>query len=122
MDQGRIARTILTIASLLRTRWEQAQREGRVVVRNLITGAILIVVAGALVALAVPLAMVAGILLLAKVVPVWAAVGLVLAAILLLAGVLLLVARRKLRARRFAVVEDLRKDVATIRKTLGRET
>ncbi len=122
MDQGRIARIILTIASLLRTRWEQAQREGRVVVRNLITGAILIVVAGVLVALAVPLAAAAGILLLAEVVPAWAAVGLVLAAILLLAGVLALVARRKLRARRFAVVEDLRKDVATIRKTLGRET
>lgn len=122
MDQGRIARTILTIASLLRTRWDQAQREGRVVVRNLITGAILIVVAGVLVALAVPLAVAAGILLLAEAVPAWAAVGLVLAAILLLAGVLLLVARRKLRARRFAVVEDLRKDVATIRKTLGRET
>lgn len=122
MDQGRIARIILTIASLLRTRWEQAQREGRVVVRNLITGAILIVVAGMLVALAVPLAAAAGILLLAEVVPAWAAVGLVLATILLLAGVLLLVARRKVRARRFAVVEDLRKDVTTIRKTLGRET
>ncbi len=122
MEQGRIARTILTIASLLRTRWEQAQREGRVVVRSLITGAILIVVAGVLVALAVPLAAVAGILLLAEAVPAWAAVGLVLAGILFLAGVLLLVARRKLRARRFAVVEDLRKDVATIRKTLGRET
>ena len=122
MEQGRIARTILTIASLLRTRWEQAQREGRVVVRDFITGAILIVVAGVLVALAVPLVAVAGILLLAEVLPPSAAVGLVLASLLLLAGALLLVARRKLRRKRFTVVEDLRNDVATIRKTLGRET
>lgn len=117
----RIGRLMQKLAELLRTRWEQAQREGRAVVRDLVTGVVLIVVAVVLVALAVPLAVVTVILVLAEVVPAWSAVGLVFAVMLLLAGALLLVARSKLRRKRFKIVQDLREDAAVIQKTLRRE-
>lgn len=112
----RSGRVIQNIASLLRERWEQAQREGRAFARDLLTAVILILVAIVLVLLAGPLAVVAIILALAEVFPAWAAVALVLAAMLLVAAGLLLVAKLKLRGRRFKVVQDLRSDLATIRR------
>lgn len=117
----RARRLIQNVAALLRTRWLQAQREGRAFARDIVTSAVLVVVAIVLVVMAVPLAVVTLILLLAQVVPAWAAVGLVLAAVLVAVGLLLFLARLKFR-RRFQVVQDLRSDVAMIRKSVGRDT
>lgn len=109
------------IVALFRARLEQAQQEGRGVVRGFLTGVVLIVVAIVLLALSVPLAVVTIILLLAEVMPPWGATGIVLAAILVVAGVLLLVARSKLRRRGFQVVRDLGQDLITMRESLRRE-
>jgi hypothetical protein len=117
----RVNRILQNIVALIRARWEQAQREGRAAVRDVITGAVLIVVAIVLLALSVPLAVVTVILLLAEVLPPWAATGIVLAAIMAVAGVLALVARGKFRRRGFQVVRDLRQDFTAMRESLTRE-
>lgn len=119
--ETRVNRILKNIVALARARWEQAQREGRAVVRDLITGAVLIVVAIVLLALSVPLAVVTIILLLAEVMPAWGATGIVFAAMLVVAGLLVLVARSKLRRRGFQVVRDLGQDFITMRESLRRE-
>lgn len=119
--ETRVNRILKNIVALVRARWEQAQREGRAVVRDLITGAVLIVVAIVLLALSVPLAVVTIILLLAEVMPAWGATGVVFAAMLVVAGLLVLVARSKLRRRGFQVVRDLGQDFITMRESLRRE-
>lgn len=118
----RVNRLLQNIVSLLRARFEQAQREGKSAVRDMLTGAVLVVVAIVLLALSVPLAVVTVILLLAEVVPPWGAAGIVLAAILVVAGVLALIARSKFRRRGFQAVRDLGQDFITIREALRRET
>lgn len=117
----RVNRILHNIVALFRARLEQAQKEGRGVVRGLLTGVVLIVVAIVLLALSVPLAVVTIILLLAEVVPPWGATGIVLAAILVVAGVLLLVARGKFRRRGFQAARDLGQDFITMRESLRRE-
>lgn len=119
--ETRVNRILKNIVALARARWEQAQREGRAVVRDLITGAVLIVVAIVLLALSVPLAVVTIILLLAEVMPAWGATGIVFAAMLVVAGLLVLVARSKFRRRGFQVVRDLGQDFSTMRESLRRE-
>jgi len=119
--ETRVNRILKNIVALARARWEQAQREGRAVVRDLITGAVLIVVAIVLLALSVPLAVVTIILLLAEVMPAWGATGIVVAAMLVVAGLLVLVARSKFRRRGFQVVRDLGRDFITMRESLRRE-
>jgi hypothetical protein len=119
--ETRVNRILKNIVALARARWEQAQREGRAVVRDLITGAVLIVVAIVLLALSVPLAVVTIILLLAEVMPAWGATGIVFAAMLVVAGLLVLVARSKFRRRGFQVVRDLGQDFTTMRESLRRE-
>jgi len=119
--ETRVNRILKNIVALARARWEQAQREGRAVVRDLITGAVLIVVAIVLLALSVPLAVVTIILLLAEVMPAWGATGIVFAAMLVVAGLLVLVARSKFRRRGFQVVRDLGQDFITMRESLRRE-
>lgn len=119
--ETRVNRILKNIVALVRARWEQAQREGRAVVRDLITGAVLIVVAIVLLALSVPLAVVTIILLLAEVMPAWGATGIVFAAMLVVAGLLVLVARSKFRRRGFQVVRDLGQDFITMRESLRRE-
>lgn len=119
--ETRVNRILKNIVALARARWEQAQREGRAVVRDLITGAVLIVVAIVLLALSVPLAVVTIILLLAEVMPAWGATGTVVAAMLVVAGLLVLVARSKFRRRGFQVVRDLGRDFITMRESLRRE-
>lgn len=119
--ETRVNRILKNIVALARARWEQAQREGRAVVRDLITGAVLIVVAIVLLALSVPLAVVTIILLLAEVMPAWGATGIVFAAMLVVAGLLVLVARSKFRRRGFQVVRDLGRDFTTMRESLRRE-
>ncbi|MGH2426040.1 MAG: phage holin family protein [bacterium] len=119
--ETRVNRILKNIVALARARWEQAQREGRAVVRDLITGAVLIVVAIVLLALSVPLAVVTIILLLAEVMPAWGATGIVFAAMLVVAGLLVLVARSKFRRRGFQVVRDLGRDFITMRESLRRE-
>ncbi|MGH2427240.1 MAG: phage holin family protein [bacterium] len=119
--ETRVNRILKNIVALARARWEQAQREGRAVVRDLITGAVLIVVAIVLLALSVPLAVVTIILLLAEVMPAWGATGIVVAAMLVVAGLLVLVARSKFRRRGFQVVRDLGQDFTTMRESLRRE-
>lgn len=119
--ETRVNRILKNIVALARARWEQAQREGRAVVRDLITGAVLIVVAIVLLALSVPLAVVTIILLLAEVMPAWGATGIVFAAMLVVAGLLVLVARSKFRRRGFQVVRDLGQDFITMRESLKRE-
>lgn len=117
----RVNRILQNIVSLLRARFEQAQLEGKAAVRDILMGAVLVVVAIVLLALSVPLAVVTVILLLAEVMPPWGAAGIVLAAILIVAGVLALIARSKFRRRGFEAVRDLRQDFVTIRETLRRE-
>ena len=119
--ETRVNRILKNIVALARARWEQAQREGRAVVRDLITGAVLIVVAIVLLALSVPLAVVTIILLLAEVMPAWGATGIVFAAMLVVAGLLVLVARSKFRRRGFQVVRDLGRDFITMGESLKRE-
>lgn len=119
--ETRVNRILNNIVALARARWEQAQREGRAVVRDLITGAVLIVVAIVLLALSVPLAVVTIILLLAEVMPAWGATGIVFAAMLVVAGLLVLVARSKFRRRGFQLVRDLGQDFITMRESLRRE-
>ena len=119
--ETRVNRILKNIVALARARWEQAQREGRAVVRDLITGAVLIVVAIVLLALSVPLAVMTIILLLAEVMPAWGATGIVFAAMLVVAGLLVLVARSKFRRRGFQVVRDLGQDFITMRESLRRE-
>ena len=119
--ETRVNRILKNIVALARARWEQAQREGRAVVRDLITGAVLIVVAIVLLALSVPLAVVTIILLLAEVMLAWGATGIVFAAMLVVAGLLVLVARSKFRRRGFQVVRDLGQDFITMRESLRRE-
>lgn len=119
--ETRVNRILKNIVALARARWEQAQREGRAVVRDLITGAVLIVVAIVLLALSVPLAVVTIILLLAEVMPAWGATGIVFAAMLVVAGLLVLVARSKFRRRGFQLVRDLGQDFITMRESLRRE-
>lgn len=117
----RVNRILHNIVALVRARLEQAQREGQAVVRGLITGAVLVVVAIVLLALSVPLAVVTVILLLAEVMPPWGATGIVFAAMLAVAGVLLLVARSKFRRKGFQVIRDLGQDFITMRESLTRE-
>lgn len=117
----RVNRILKNIVALVRARLEQAQREGQAVVRDLITGAVLVVVAIVLLALSVPLAVVTIILLLAEVMPPWGATGIVFAAMLVVAGVLVLIARSKFRRRGFQVVRDLGQDFITMRESLKRE-
>lgn len=119
--ETRVNRILKNVVALARARWEQAQREGRAVVRDLITGAVLIVVAIVLLALSVPLAVVTIILLLAEVMPAWGATGIVFAAMLVVAGLLVLVARSKFRRRGFQVVRDLGQDFITMGESLKRE-
>lgn len=117
----RLNRILQNVVALILARWEQAQREGRAAVREVITGVVVVVVAIVLLALSVPLAVVTVILLLAEVLPPWAATGIVFAAIIAVAGVLLLVARSKFRRRGFQVVRDLRRDFTAMRESLTRE-
>lgn len=119
--ETRVNRILKNVVALARARWEQAQREGQAVVRDLITGAVLVVVAIVLLALSVPLAVVTIILLLAEVMPPWGATGIVFAAMLVVAGVLVLIARSKFRRRGFQVVRDLGQDFITMRESLKRE-
>lgn len=115
---ARLARLVQNILALLQARLDLARQEARGAVRDLVTGAVLLLIALVLAVLAVPLAVATAVLLLALVVPAWAAAGLVLLAILVGAGILALLARLRLRRPRVTLLRGLREDWQMIRTFL----
>lgn len=118
----RVRRLLENLVALLRARLEQAQQEGRALVRDVITGVLLILAALLLLVLVLPIAVVTVILALAEVLPAWAATGLVLLAMVLAAAGLFLTARARFRRRRLQFWRGLREDAQMVRRLLeGKE-
>jgi protein-S-isoprenylcysteine O-methyltransferase Ste14 len=115
----RVARAWEYAVSLVGLRLRQAQGDVRAAERSVLMGVMFGVIAFVLFLLALPLIVTAVILALATVVPPWLAVLIVLLVMLALVAGLLLMARLRLRWQGISIVQDLRADWEAVRQKVG---
>jgi hypothetical protein len=115
----RVARAWEYAVSLVGLRLRQAQGDVRAAGRSVLMGVMFGVIAFVLFLLALPLIVTAVILALATVVPPWLAVLIVLLVMLALVAGLLLMARLRLRWQGISIVQDLRADWEAVRQKVG---
>ncbi|GEM_PF-939761 len=100
-------------------RMRQAQATVRTAVREILLGAAMLIAAAAIGGLAVGLALAAGVLALALVVPAWAAALIACGVLLLTAVILGIMGMRRIRTRRLAALrQTLREDLARVRDAI----
>jgi hypothetical protein len=115
----RAARVWAYALSLLQLRFRQAQGDARAAARTLLMGVVFGAIALVLFLLALPLLVTVLILALATVVPAWLAALIVLVAMLAVVAGLLVLARVRFRWRGISLVQDLRADWEAVRQKVG---
>jgi len=115
----RMARLWEYLRALLQLRLGQAQGDVRSTARRMVMGLVFGASAVVLLLLTLPLLVTVLILTLATVMPAWLAVLVVLAVLLAVVGGLLIMARARLRWPGISVVQDLRADWEAIRQKVG---
>jgi protein-S-isoprenylcysteine O-methyltransferase Ste14 len=115
----RVARAWEYAVSLLQLRLRQAQGDARAAARRLLMGVVFGVIALVLFLLALPLLVTVLILALATVVPSWLAALIVLAVMLAVVAGLLVMARLRFRWQGISLVDDLRTDWEALRQKVG---
>jgi hypothetical protein len=118
---ARVARLWDHLVALLRLRLRQAQGDASSAARRLMMGAIVALVALVLFLLTLPLLVTAVILALATVMPGWLAALVVLVLLLAVVAGLLVMARARLRWRGVSLLEDLRADWEAVRRKVREE-
>ena len=115
----RVARAWEYAVSLVQLRLRQVQGDARAAARNALMGIIFGAIAFVLFLLALPLIVTVVILALATVMPPWLAVLIVLVVMLAVVAGLLFLARLRFRWQGISIVQDLRADWEAVRQKVG---